>query len=173
MLLRGRDLWVRKYAQERPFPKSNTQGMWDEHYRYEIETDMEDVDPKTASATELLNNDFAKYRYAFERMDRTSDLFTAGISNLNLAVEHLKRLNVPTYVNVAKGTEIPHTLLMGPWNEEAIRFLFWLVMGGARIDWLTSTSGEVNFLQMIFTMKHLANDNLGCYNWVQERCQRM
>jgi magnesium transporter len=48
-----------------------------------------------------------------------------------------------TYVNVADGLEIPQSLLLGPWIEETTRYLYWLVKGGARLDWLTSTSGEV------------------------------
>jgi hypothetical protein len=48
-----------------------------------------------------------------------------------------------TYVDVAKDLEIPQSLLLGPWNEEKTRFLYWLVKGGARFDWLNSTSGEV------------------------------
>jgi hypothetical protein len=45
--------------------------------------------------------------------------------------------------DLAKGTEIPHSLLLGPWTEEMIRHLYWLVKSGATLNWLTSTSGEV------------------------------
>jgi hypothetical protein len=49
-----------------------------------------------------------------------------------------------TYVNVADGFEIPHSLLLGPWTEEMTRYLYWMVKGGAQFDWLNSTSGEVS-----------------------------
>lgn len=132
--------------------------MWDQHYRYGFETGIGNVDPKTVSAAELLENDFVKYCYVLERMTQAS--------NLHEEVQHLRNMSIPTYVNLPRDTEIPHTLLMGPWDEEAVRFLFWLVMGGVRIDWLTSTSGEVFFSMGYPYDKLLANKNLGSYNWI-------
>ena len=143
MLLQGQDLWVQKHALERPF--SLALGTIAFHHR----DDIEGIDPKTASAAELLDNDFAKYCNAFQRMDvssitdasETLDLISSSVEQR----EQIFDLGSQNYANVARGTEIPHTLLMGPWDEEAVKFLFWLVMGGARIDWLASTSGEVLF----------------------------
>ncbi|KAJ8067136.1 hypothetical protein OCU04_004508 [Sclerotinia nivalis] len=135
VLIRSQDLWVRKYAQERPFPTTIIQRMWNGPFRNDIhESGIEDVDPKTVSAVHLLDNDFAKFCYIFRRAEQTSDF--------NMKIRHLSGAMMYNYVNMATGTEIPNTLLMGPWDEEAIKFLYWLVMGGARIDWLTSTSGE-------------------------------
>ena len=132
--------------------------MWDQDSLCGTESGIEIVDPKTVSAAELLDNDFAAYHYVFERMDRES--------NLNVKAQHLARLNrPPTYVNVARSTEIPHTLLMGPWDEEAVKFLFWLVIGGACIDSLTSTSGEVLFSKT-YSGNYLANKGLGSYHWI-------
>jgi hypothetical protein len=48
-----------------------------------------------------------------------------------------------TYGDVSQDLEIPQSLLLGPWDEETTRFLFWLVKGGAQLEWLNSTSGEV------------------------------
>ncbi|KAM0140574.1 hypothetical protein ACHAO1_002258 [Botrytis cinerea] len=140
MLLQGQDLWVQKHALERPF--SLALGTIAFHHR----DDIEGIDPKTASAAELLDNDFAKYCNAFQRMDVSSITDASEtldlISSLVEQREQIFDLGSQNYANVARGTEIPHTLLMGPWDEEAVKFLFWLVMGGARIDWLASTSGE-------------------------------
>ncbi|TGO28531.1 hypothetical protein BPAE_0026g00210 [Botrytis paeoniae] len=140
MLLQGQDLWVQKYALERPFPLAL--GMIAIHHR----DDIEGIDPKNASAAELLDNDFAKYCNAFQRMDVSHTTDASEImdfmSSLVEKREQIFDLGIRNYANVARGTEIPHTLLMGPWDEEAVKFLFWLVMGGARIDWLASTSGE-------------------------------
>ncbi|KAF5872962.1 putative inner membrane magnesium transporter mrs2 protein [Botrytis fragariae] len=140
MLLQGQDLWVQKYALERPFPLAL--GMVAFHHG----DDIEGIDPKDTSAAELLDNDFAKYCNAFQRMDvsHTTDASETidFMSSLVEKREQIFDLGIRNYANVARGTEIPHTLLMGPWDEKAVKFLFWLVMGGARIDWLASTSGE-------------------------------
>lgn len=133
---------MQKYALERPFPLAL--GM----VAFDHGENLEGIDPKNASSAELLDNDFAKYCNAFRRMDVS---YTTGApetvdSTLPGLVERREQifdLGIRNHANVARGTEIPHTLLMGPWDEEAVKFLFWLVMGGARIDWLASTSGEV------------------------------
>jgi hypothetical protein len=51
--------------------------------------------------------------------------------------------NYNTYLNLADGVEIPSGLLLGPWDEQKIRHLYWIVRGGAKVDWVTSTTGEV------------------------------
>ncbi|TGO47137.1 hypothetical protein BOTNAR_0541g00050 [Botryotinia narcissicola] len=141
ILLQGQDLWVQKYALERPFPLAL--GM----VAFRHGDNSEGIDPKNASSAGLLDNDFAKYYNTFQRMDvsyttgasETMDLTLPGLVEKR---EHIFDLGIRNNANVARSTEIPHTLLMGPWDEEAVKFLFWLVMGGARIDWLASTSGE-------------------------------
>jgi hypothetical protein len=45
--------------------------------------------------------------------------------------------------DVADGIEIPTSLLSGPWNEEMLKYLFWLRKSGAAIDFYNSTSGEM------------------------------
>jgi len=45
--------------------------------------------------------------------------------------------------DLVMGVEIPSSLLLGPWTEDNIKLLFWLIKAGARIDWVNSTSGEV------------------------------
>jgi hypothetical protein len=46
-------------------------------------------------------------------------------------------------LDVTMGVEIPDSLLRGPWTEDMIKYLFWLVKSGASVDFLNSTSGEV------------------------------
>ncbi|TAQ88948.1 hypothetical protein B7494_g2743 [Chlorociboria aeruginascens] len=48
--------------------------------------------------------------------------------------------------NVADDVEIPRSLLLGPWDEEMTRRLFWLVYGSARVSFIKSTSGEIGRL---------------------------
>jgi len=58
--------------------------------------------------------------------------------------ESLRRhYNFSTYKDVDPRTEIPNSLLLGPWTADMTRYLFWLVRGGARIQWTDSTGGEV------------------------------
>jgi hypothetical protein len=52
--------------------------------------------------------------------------------------------------DVARGTEIPNSLLLGPWREESIRYLFWVTKSGARVDFIKSTSGEVSYMFWCF-----------------------
>jgi hypothetical protein len=47
--------------------------------------------------------------------------------------------------DLAEETEIPRNLLVGSWTEESVRYLYWLVKSGAKLEWITSTSGEVRF----------------------------
>lgn len=48
-----------------------------------------------------------------------------------------------SYADVGPGVEIPRSLLVGPWDEEMTKRLYWLVKNNAQIDWISSTSGEV------------------------------
>ncbi|KFY69845.1 hypothetical protein V499_09693 [Pseudogymnoascus sp. VKM F-103] len=40
-------------------------------------------------------------------------------------------------------TEIPESLLRGPWSPDMVMYLFWLTRAGATIDYSASTNGEV------------------------------
>ncbi|KFY43268.1 hypothetical protein V495_04041 [Pseudogymnoascus sp. VKM F-4514 (FW-929)] len=40
-------------------------------------------------------------------------------------------------------TEMPESLLRGPWSPDMVMYLFWLIRAGARIDYSASTNGEV------------------------------
>jgi hypothetical protein len=39
--------------------------------------------------------------------------------------------------------DIPESLLQGPWTEDMVEYLFWLIRAGAKIGWTNSTNGEV------------------------------
>lgn len=49
-----------------------------------------------------------------------------------------------TNKDLARGVEIPHSLLCGPWSEEKVRYLYWIIKSGGHIDWHSSTNGEVS-----------------------------
>jgi len=61
----------------------------------------------------------------------------------------LKCTSWDTYMDVEDGVEIPPSLLTGPWTEEMVKYLFWMVKSGARLEWLTSTSGEVSSISAL------------------------
>ncbi|KAG9236068.1 hypothetical protein BJ875DRAFT_457351 [Amylocarpus encephaloides] len=48
-------------------------------------------------------------------------------------------------VDIERAVEVADSLLSGPWNEDQIKLLYWIVKSGAQIDWLKSTCGEVAF----------------------------
>lgn len=71
--------------------------------------------------------------------------FTAFSNYVERQIENRTSLvySWSTYIDFAGGLEIPRSLLLGPWTEEMIRYLYWMLKGGAQVDWLASTSGEV------------------------------
>jgi len=89
------------------------------------------ISPETASeltSVEYLNNDFAGFSQFLKIRDGGrpfDDCSWAGNTD------------------VADDVEIPNSLLLGPWTDEMIKQLFWLIKSGAEIGWLYSTSGEV------------------------------
>jgi len=62
----------------------------------------------------------------------------------------LENTSWDTYKEVEDEVDFPDTLLLGPWTEDMIRYLYWLVKSGARLEWLANNSGEVS---SIFTPK--------------------
>ncbi|OBT68362.1 hypothetical protein VE03_02929 [Pseudogymnoascus sp. 23342-1-I1] len=48
-----------------------------------------------------------------------------------------------TPLKIHPHTEMPESLLRGPWSPDMVMYLFWLIRAGARIDYSASTNGEV------------------------------
>jgi hypothetical protein len=94
-----------------------------------MKSQNEEETPSELSATEYFNKDFASFSAFMQERDGGSIWLSC---------------NWDVNKDVAEGVEIPTSLLLGPWTEDDIRFLFWLVKAGAQIDWLNSTSGEVS-----------------------------
>lgn len=60
--------------------------------------------------------------------------------------DYIRLCNWDKYVCIHYRTEIPDKLLTGPWTEDDIRLLFWLVRCGACVQWgAESTTAEVSF----------------------------
>jgi hypothetical protein len=132
-VLRSKDIWREKYAPDRVVASVNTnwEDVWgdserDENYRYNV-----------VSAARILDNSYAQY---LEVMKTAKEETSAEVLNSTLQLRGL----FDVYLDVAEGTQIPTSLLTGPWDEDALKYLFWFVTAGAKIDWVSSTSGEVS-----------------------------
>ena len=95
----------------------------------ENESESEDGNIPELTATKYFNDDFASFSGFVQEPDG-ADIWES--------------CSWYTEKDVASGVEIPESLLLGPWDETKIKFFFWMVKsGGATIDWLNSTNGEV------------------------------
>lgn len=54
-----------------------------------------------------------------------------------------------TPLKIHPQTEIPESLLRGPWSPDMVMYLFWLIRAGARIDYSASTNGEVRAIRPV------------------------
>ncbi|PQE24429.1 Actin cortical patch protein [Rutstroemia sp. NJR-2017a BBW] len=123
VVLRSKDIW-----------RESWEDVWgngenDENYRYNV-----------VSAVRILDNSYAKYLEVIKTAKEEASKEEASAEVLNDSLQ-LRGL-IYVYLDVAEGTQIPTSLLMGPWDEDALKYLFWFVSAGAQIDWVSSTSGE-------------------------------
>lgn len=63
-----------------------------------------------------------------------------------------------TTLSIHPQTEIPESLLRGPWSPDMIMYLFWLIRAGARIDYSGSTNGEVSVAFVVNLNTSIFND---------------
>jgi len=110
---------------------------------------------------EVSNSTGAKPSEVFEQdFNSFSDII------LSKNISMLQCTSWDTYMDVEEGVEIPPSLLTGPWTEEMIKYLFWMVKSGARLEWLTSTSGEVRSISAPLTFNYTYQCSL--LNWVSK-----
>ncbi|KAF8859383.1 hypothetical protein BDZ45DRAFT_673336 [Acephala macrosclerotiorum] len=133
-ILSAKDNWVQKFAKDRLFKpvwfdiKSNPPAEDSEESDTSEEATEEHDEPQM-TAHEYFNTDFNGF----------SDLILSERDGGWL----WDKCSWERNSDVAEGTEIPQSLLSGPWDEDMLKYLFWLRKSGAGIDWLNSTSGEV------------------------------
>ena len=96
---------------------------------------MDDMALTRLSAQEFFENDFKEF---------------STFAKLRDGPEIWQNCTWGVTFDVAKDVEIPITLLLGPWTEESIRYLFWVTKSGAGVDFITSTSGEVSYICGLF-----------------------
>lgn len=97
--------------------------------------DNEPLDVNTLPDTELT---------ARESFDKDFEGFSNFVSRSDIGNFREEFNWISHAPDTSNGVEIPHSLLLGPWPEEATRYLFWVVRNGGRIDWVTSSTGEVS-----------------------------
>ncbi|KAG4436707.1 hypothetical protein IFR05_007821 [Cadophora sp. M221] len=152
VLLRAKEVWIQKYAVDRPFtplyflkektiistpPPSNLpEPEPNPDLSNDIDIDSETIDtpPQPQNPTPRLTPsehhtaDFAAFHSFISQPDGPWPWHTITWSSYN---EFSPKL------------EIPHSLLSPPFTPHTLAYLFHLLKSGARISWLSSTSGEV------------------------------
>ncbi|KAI5925786.1 hypothetical protein F4810DRAFT_708299 [Camillea tinctor] len=112
------DLWVQLHARGRHFEHSQ---IWNSPESPSIGVPAGIYDD-TQGARRYFFQDYHDFRQVEEL--KRPDL---------VALYHRGQRSV-TWIEVHPNTRIPDFLLMGPWNEEALQKLFWLVRAGARLS---------------------------------------
>lgn len=54
-----------------------------------------------------------------------------------------------TPLKIHPQTELPESLLRGPWSPDMVMYLFWLIRAGASINYSESTNGEVRVIYIV------------------------
>ncbi|KAI6249060.1 hypothetical protein HI914_02759 [Erysiphe necator] len=90
--------------------------------------DVKDIDTSHFNPKEYLEHDFKGF---------------IEITSLRDQIPNKHELCWETGCEVAKGVEIPKSLLSGPWSDEDIKHLFWTIKSGAELSWLNSIAGEM------------------------------
>ncbi|KAE8440571.1 hypothetical protein EG329_007229 [Mollisiaceae sp. DMI_Dod_QoI] len=124
IILNAKEAWIRRYAKEGPSKLT-----WFVLNKDQPSEDEEQQDLPQMTPHEYLETDFQ------------------GFSNLILGQRDggwlWDQCSWDRNSDVADGIELPQSLLSGPWDEDMLKYLFWLTKSGAGIDWLNSTNGEV------------------------------
>ncbi|KAL2069154.1 hypothetical protein VTL71DRAFT_15492 [Oculimacula yallundae] len=140
VLLRAKEVWVRRFAEDRVF---------DPHYflkeRNLTTTSPDPDDPKSDVNSEPLpnlTNIPPPYPTPFEYLqtDYTDFLHFTSFSDGSWPFH---TISWSSHADLSPALEIPHSLLSSPFTFPKLQFLFYLLKHGARISWLLSTSGEV------------------------------
>ncbi|KAI0447231.1 hypothetical protein F4803DRAFT_361915 [Xylaria telfairii] len=120
MILDCRDIWVRRYARNRPFQHIPLWGNPIEASSY------------TGSGATIGISNIKEARFYFYH-DYNAFRDVEHMDYLSWS-EYLSAPNPSTWVEVHKSTAIPDDLLTGPWDEGSLQKFFWLVQGGVRLS---------------------------------------
>ncbi|KUJ23528.1 uncharacterized protein LY89DRAFT_635836 [Mollisia scopiformis] len=130
VMLNAKDMWIQRFATDKVFKPvwfvADNNPPSDDDDSSAEETD----NPTKITAREHLDTDFQDFSDVVLNWEE-SDGCLLDYCHLGLNFD------------VADAIEIPSSLLSGPWNEDTLKYLFWLITSGASIDWCHTTSGEV------------------------------
>lgn len=134
-MLKAKDIWYIKHAKEEivpqpcMFPLINWVTL---NFLLTLKSDFmesaRDPLPKNEIATRHFENDFLAFRKFMTEMKN---------------VAYNDKINYVIQQDIDEDTEIPHTLLDGPWNIEKELYLFWFLKSGAKLEWIHGFTGEV------------------------------
>ncbi|KAI0405482.1 hypothetical protein F4802DRAFT_597038 [Xylaria palmicola] len=126
------DIWVRRHARNLPFQHFP---LWGEPLK---------PNAYTGSGVAVGISDIKESRYYFYH---DYNAFRNVEHQSNYSGYHSER-NPSTWIQVHRSTEIPDDLLTGPWVEDSLQKLFWLVQAGARLSaaqtWEVTSEGFRN-----------------------------
>ncbi|KAK8005268.1 hypothetical protein PG990_011305 [Apiospora arundinis] len=110
------DLWVKRYGRDRFYQHEKLWGNPDTPNRLDCGSEPDDLE----GATPISGMAYFMHDY---------DSFVAkSAHNMTYLGDHT------SLIEVHCDTEIPEKLLTGPWNEDEVKKLFWLVRAGARLS---------------------------------------
>ncbi|KAL3422303.1 hypothetical protein PVAG01_06459 [Phlyctema vagabunda] len=148
ILVAAKEHWIRKHARNTPFKP----------LLFLEKPQISDTPSSASSGSELaetedISKDLAKQESSglsilADRTTSLQELFEKDYIQFCQAVELdedsiASAANWDKYNDIHYRTEIPGNLLAGPWTEEMVRKLFWLVRGGASVQrTIESTSTE-------------------------------
>ncbi|KAH6647065.1 hypothetical protein BKA67DRAFT_425405 [Truncatella angustata] len=120
------DSWVYRFARNRFFQH---QKLWG--------------DPDSQHQLDDDSGDYGNFKSARQYFLHDYDAFCSNLDD-DLPPPDLQ----PSWMEVHHETQIPDSLLTGPWDEDAMQKLFWLVRAGARLSadqtWETTLEGFHN-----------------------------
>ncbi|CZT47755.1 uncharacterized protein RSE6_08357 [Rhynchosporium secalis] len=152
VMLRAKEVWIQKYADDRQFeplyflkeknttaspllpdsdsdPDSAPQDLGNTS-----PTDTESLLPAPAATPRLTPSEYLETDYAD---------FLSFTSSSPDGPWPWHTISWRSYTDLSPTLEIPHTLLCPTFTPSSLKYLFHLLRHGARISWLSSTSGEV------------------------------
>jgi len=115
--------------------------------RYAGDAEPQDLDNPAVEELSINSNTGMDYtllppKNAMESFEDAFSMFSSTVTDRDFSLYKFTRYRAH-YNCLAKGVELPHSILRGPWTEETIQYLFWIMVAGGELNWTTSTTGEV------------------------------
>ena len=110
--------------------------------------DSESMDPENlpANSNLALEDNLLPRKSASESFEDSFSEFSDIVTHRNFTLNEFPD-HQEDYHCLAKGVELPHSILCRPWTEETIQYLFWVMNAGGTLNWTTSTTGEASTIE--------------------------